>query len=34
MIDRIKESKSNYDNYEEIVSNWSLQRNVILINEE
>nr|WP_231555828.1 hypothetical protein [Rickettsia hoogstraalii] len=34
MIDRIKENKSNYDNYEEIVSNWRLQRKVILIDEE
>ncbi|MCZ6904025.1 MAG: hypothetical protein O7C58_09165 [Rickettsia endosymbiont of Ixodes persulcatus] len=34
MIDRIKESKSNYNNYEEIVSNWILQRKVILIDEE
>ena len=34
MIDRIKENKNNYDNYEEIVSNWRLQRKVILIDEE
>ncbi|GAA5252776.1 DUF2608 domain-containing protein [Candidatus Rickettsia kedanie] len=34
MIDRIKENKSNYDNYEEIVSNWRLQRKAILIDEE
>ncbi|CEO17330.1 hypothetical protein RMONA_04725 [Rickettsia monacensis] len=34
MIDRIKENKSNYDNYEEIISNWRLQRKVILIDEE
>lgn len=34
MIDRIKDNKSNYDNYEEIVSNWRLQRKVILIDEE
>ena len=25
MIYRIKENKSNYDNYEEIISNWRLQ---------
>ncbi|WP_231289963.1 hypothetical protein [Rickettsia australis] len=31
MIDRIKENKSNY---EEIVSNWRLQRKAILIDEE
>ncbi|AAY61374.1 hypothetical protein RFEPED_0321 [Rickettsia felis str. Pedreira] len=34
MIDRIKENKNNYDNYEEIVSNWRFQRKVILIDEE
>ncbi|WP_347938644.1 DUF2608 domain-containing protein [Rickettsia oklahomensis] len=34
MIDRIKDNKSNYDHYEEIVSNWRLQRKVILIDEE
>jgi len=33
MIDRIKDNKSNYDNYEEIVSNWRLQRKVMLIDE-
>nr|WP_238528399.1 DUF2608 domain-containing protein [Rickettsia honei] len=34
IIDRIKENKSSYDNYEEIISNWRLQRKVILIDEE
>ncbi|WP_232279065.1 hypothetical protein [Rickettsia akari] len=33
MIDSIKENKSNYDNDEEIVSNWRLQRKAILIYE-
>ncbi|KJV61903.1 hypothetical protein [Rickettsia amblyommatis] len=34
IIDRIKENKSSYDNYEEIISNWRLQRKVILSDEE
>lgn len=34
MISRIKANKNNYDNFEEIVSNWRLQRKVILIDEE
>ncbi|XVN41837.1 MAG: DUF2608 domain-containing protein [Rickettsia endosymbiont of Argas persicus] len=34
MLDRIKANKSNYDNFEEIVSNWRLQRKVMLIDEE
>ncbi|HJD61859.1 MAG TPA: hypothetical protein LFV90_07095 [Rickettsia endosymbiont of Columbicola hoogstraali] len=34
MLDKIKANKSNYDNFEEIVSNWCLQRKVILIDEE
>ncbi|HJD67316.1 MAG TPA: DUF2608 domain-containing protein [Rickettsia endosymbiont of Bembidion lapponicum] len=34
MLDRIKANKNNYDNFEEIVSNWRLQRKVILIDEE
>ncbi|KJV92309.1 DUF2608 domain-containing protein [Rickettsia bellii] len=34
MLDRIKANKGNYDNFEEIVSNWRLQRKVILIDEE
>lgn len=34
MIDRIKANKNNYDNFEEIVSNWRLQRKVMLIDEE
>ncbi|MCC8377715.1 MAG: hypothetical protein LN567_04970 [Rickettsia endosymbiont of Graphium doson] len=34
MLDRIKANKSNYDNFKEIVSNWRLQRKVILIDEE
>ncbi|ABV84679.1 DUF2608 domain-containing protein [Rickettsia massiliae] len=34
IIDRIKENKSSYDHYEEIISNWRLQRKVILIDEE
>ncbi|HJD55854.1 MAG TPA: DUF2608 domain-containing protein [Rickettsia endosymbiont of Pyrocoelia pectoralis] len=33
MIDRIKANKSNYNNYEEIISNWRLQREIILIDE-
>lgn len=34
IIDRIKVNKSDYDNFEEIVSNWRLQRKVMLIDEE
>ncbi|MGI4752576.1 MAG: hypothetical protein ACRYE8_02465 [Janthinobacterium lividum] len=34
MLDRIKANKGNYDNFEEIVSNWRLQRKVMLIDEE
>ncbi|WP_419234726.1 DUF2608 domain-containing protein [Rickettsia endosymbiont of Nabis limbatus] len=34
MIDRIKANKNNYDNFEEIISNWRLQRKVMLIDEE
>ena len=34
MLDRIKANKGNYDNFEEIISNWRLQRKVILIDEE
>ncbi|WP_341792482.1 DUF2608 domain-containing protein [Rickettsia endosymbiont of Gonocerus acuteangulatus] len=34
MLDRIKENKNNYDNFEEIVSNWRLQRKVMLIGED
>ncbi|MFV9930420.1 MAG: DUF2608 domain-containing protein [Rickettsia endosymbiont of Haemaphysalis japonica] len=34
IMDRIKENKISYDNYEEITSNWRLQRKVILIDEE
>jgi len=34
MLDRIKANKSNYDNFEEMVSNWRLQRKVMLIDEK
>jgi hypothetical protein len=33
MIDNIKNNKESYHNYEEIISNWRLQRSVILVDE-
>lgn len=33
MIDEIKQNKDSYTNYEEIVSNWRLQRKVMLIDK-
>ena len=34
LIDKIKANHDKYDNYEEIISNWRLQRKIILIDEQ